>query len=69
MSKFLRQETKDRIKETFTPTKGGWLLGVEGSVPRFLTNEEVGLIHDLCVFQSTKEYVDWFKVQMKEATI
>lgn len=65
MSKFLRDGTKQDIKLRFSVAERGWWYNPQEGDPIYLTKEDLNIIHDMVVFQSTKEYLEWFKRQVK----
>lgn len=64
MSKYLKTQTKDKLKKVFSITKSGYLYAPEHrGIPILLTFDDLTDIHDFLVFMSTQEYTVWMKSQ------
>lgn len=67
MSKFLRKDTKDKLKESFKLTKIGWIYKPpHREIGITLTFSEMAEIHDFVVFQGSGEYMEWVRSKAKE---
>ncbi len=67
MSKYLKKETKDTLKENFKLTRFGWVYKPpHRETGVYLNFAEIGEIHDFVIFQGSQEYLDWVKMKAKE---
>lgn len=66
MTRYLRKERKENLKESFSLSKFGWIYKPQHrEIGLYLSFDEMSEIHDFIVFQSSQEYLDWVKVKAK----